>query len=380
MLEERFELFKGDKSSPNYMFCAVAPGFVRASFRKLIAWFAACIGKLTVILAVLYPFTLLAIVLALAFVGEGWWVTTLLLYVPRALFGVPLPLLVVALLLYRRTRLLWTQLVATLLLLFPLMGMSLPWFTGASSAPAFRVMSFNADSGYAGASEIARAIEAVSPDVVLLQEAERMRGPFENELERLYPHVRSSTEFLIGSRFPIVERTPPGKLPYWGRERSPRFMRYVVRTPSGDVVIYSMHPASPRGVLQLYRFRGVFGRLRRGELFAGNPSKDVGENTGLRRLQVEAIGRMAAEETLPVIIAGDTNLPVLSPLFRANLGRYQDGFSVASGGFGYTYPQKYPWMRIDRILASEQLRFTSFQNGCRHLSDHFCVYAELQRR
>ena len=36
---------------------------------------------------------------------------------------------------------------------------------------------------------------------------------------------------------------------------------------------------------------------------------------------------MAVLASLPVIIAGDTNLPVLSPLFRANLGRYQDGFS-----------------------------------------------------
>lgn len=328
----------------------------------------------------LYPVLLLAIVLALEYVGERWWVTTLALYVPRIAFGAPLPLFVIALLFLRRYILLWTQLAALVLLLFPLMGLALPWFTGKSETPVFRVMSLNANSGYAGAHEFGRAIRTISPDIVLLQEAERHRGELEAELKRLYPHASSSKEFLIGSRFPILTSTPPQKLPYWGKQRSPRFMRYTLRTPAGDVVVYSVHPASPRGVLQLYSLRGAFGRLRRGELVVGDPAKDVGENTGLRRLQIEAVGRLTAEEAQPVIVAGDTNLPVRSVLFRKNLGHLQDGFVAASSGFGYTYPEKFPWMRIDRILASKPLRFLSFDEGCSGLSDHLCVYADLQFR
>lgn len=362
------------------MSSSVARRFAGALFTKSIRWAVVWLGRLTVVAAVSYPALLLAVALALAYIGERWWVTAVALYVPRFAFGAPLPVLVALLLWFRKRELLWTQLVALLLLVFPLMGLSLPWFTSRSDTPVFRVMSFNADSGYAGIPEIGRAIRAISPDVVLLQEAERQRQTFELEIRKLYPHVESSTQFVIGSRFPILESTDPERLPYWGRMRSPRFMRYSIRTPGGDVAVYSVHPASPRGVLQLHRFRGAFGALRRGDLFAGDPAKDVGENTGLRQLQVEAIAQLAEREALPVVIAGDTNLPSLSPLFRKNLGRYQDGFEAASSGFGYTYPEKYPWMRIDRILASDALRFLAFHTDCPDLSDHLCVYADLQHR
>jgi hypothetical protein len=54
---------------------------------------------------------------------------------------------------------------------------------------------------------------------------------------------------------------------------------------------------------------------------------------------------------------------------------------VAGWGFGYTYPYNlFRWMRIDRIMASDQLRFVGFQRGSSTASDHVCVVADLQRR
>ena len=58
--------------------------------------------------------------------------------------------------------------------------------------------------------------------------------------------------------------------------------------------------------------------------------------------------------------------------------RYSDGFRACGVGFGYTFPAKQPWMRIDRVFASSELRFTDFKVGCAS-SDHRCVIAELQR-
>ena len=83
----------------------------------------------------------------------------------------------------------------------------------------------------------------------------------------------------------------------------------------------------------------------------------------------------------PVIIAGDTNLPGLSFVFHRSLSGFQDGFTRAGWGFGYTFPTNHvPWMRIDRVLASDELRFVRFEVGKSLVSDHHCVVADLQRR
>src|SRR6185369_6696159 len=94
-------------------------------------------------LAVAYPVTLLLLVIVLRGYGETAWVRALL-YVPRVLFAVPLPFLALALAVARDWRFLATQGAALLLLLFPLMGLVLPWPHGADrSAPVLRVMSYN---------------------------------------------------------------------------------------------------------------------------------------------------------------------------------------------------------------------------------------------
>jgi len=323
--------------------------------------------------------TLAVIVLALHFCGESWWVTTALLYVPSILFGVPLPFVVVILLLTGQRRLLWTQLVALLLLLFPLMGLVLPWPTFArSGAPSLRLLSLNADSGYAGPAAIITEIVALAPDVVLIQEGQFGGGELSEALRARYPNVQSSTQFAIASKFPIVSSTDPDRLPYYGRQRSPRFMRYVLATPIGTIALYSIHPVSPRGALRIHRFRDAIHQLRTGQFLAGDPEADLGGNTGLRILQVQAAAELAAKEQIPVVIAGDTNLPGPSLILREHLGQYNDAFRDAGWGFGYTFPAKHRFLRLDRIFAGPELRFTSFQLGCRGVSDHLCVAADIE--
>ena len=98
---------------------------------------------------------------------------------------------------------------------------------------------------------------------------------------------------------------------------------------------------------------------------------------GKLRLDAGALILKGAEN--PVVIAGDTNLPGLSPLLAKSYGQYTDGFSVAGRGFGYTFPAKRPWMRIDRVLADPRLRFLRFFTGSVIASDHLYVVAELGR-
>jgi endonuclease/exonuclease/phosphatase family metal-dependent hydrolase len=325
-----------------------------------------------------YPVVLLLLVVGFYYIGERWWVTGAGLYVPRVLYLVPAPFLALALVLMREWRLLWTQAVALFICLVLLMGFTVSapsWF--AKGTPRLKIVSLNGHQGHAGFAAIADVLEPLDADIIAVQEY-----PFADELvERLrkrYAHVRLDTQFVLASRHPIVAATDPDRIPYYSRQRSPRYMRYLIETTLGPIAFYNVHPVSPRGVMNTYEMRSAFHQLRTGQMFAGDPADSFQGNAGLRVLQIESIARMASAEKVPVVIAGDTNLPGLSALFRRNFSRYQDGFREAGSGFGYTFTTRYPLLRLDRVLASKEFRFVSFQIGCAGISDHLCVVAELE--
>jgi endonuclease/exonuclease/phosphatase (EEP) superfamily protein YafD len=323
---------------------------------------------------------LLLIVILLRWVGESWWATGVGLYLPRIAFVAPLPVLVVLLLVLGKARLLYTQLAALLIFLFPMMGLVLPWpRSPIEGAPKLRVLSYNVNQQYGGADNILAEIDRYTPDVALLQEAH----PSEEFLDLLrarYANVAASTQFIVASRFAIVSSTDPDKLPFFGRMRSPRFMQYVLETPLGQIAFYSVHPLSPRDAFYQLRGSGLRHEILSGRFFAANSSPAMQTNTALRESQIKAVSELAANETLPVVIAGDTNLPGQSGILRRYLSAYRDAFTEASWGFGYTFPaNRTPWMRIDRIMAGRDLRFVSFEVGSSDASDHRCVVADIQR-
>jgi endonuclease/exonuclease/phosphatase (EEP) superfamily protein YafD len=340
--------------------------------------------RVTTALAWLYAIALLGAILALRYVGERWWMTGVTLYLPRLLFAIPLPFVVLMILVFGPRRLLWTQLGAALLLLFPLMGLVLPHLTPQrSGAPVIKVLSYNVDSGVKGIDELGQEIDRYSPDIVALQEIGAVDA-FTELLKARYPVVHVRNQFLLATRYPIVSEMDPEKVESQGRMRSPRFVQQVLDTPLGRIAVYNVHPISPREAF--YGLRGTESRndfLRRGILhdIVSPGSNAIFEgNAGLRALQVHTFAEEASKETLPVLIMGDTNLPGLSYILYRDLSHFQDGFDRAGSGFGYTFPaNRRPWMRIDRILASDALRFVGFQIGNSPASDHWCVVAELQR-
>ncbi|HEX4340374.1 MAG TPA: endonuclease/exonuclease/phosphatase family protein [Polyangiaceae bacterium] len=328
----------------------------------------------------LYPVALVFVVLVLRYIGERFWLLGAIGYLPRLGFGLPLPVLVVALLVLRSWRLLALQLVSLLLLVFPVMGFVIPSSPSAGPGPVLRIMSYNINSALGGGEQIAQEIEALSPDVVVMQEIGKSGDYFAERLRARYPNIRVSTQFFLGSRYPITPGPEPDHVSLYGTPRSPRFTEQVLDTPLGKIALYNVHPISPREGLSAIRGRGLRREIASGRLLAGVNAPVLRANNLLRDLQVTSIATLAARETVPVVIAGDTNLPGLSATFRRHLSDYQDGFTEAGGGFGYTFPTNHhPWMRIDRILASHSLRFVHFEVGSSRVSDHRYVFAELTR-
>jgi endonuclease/exonuclease/phosphatase (EEP) superfamily protein YafD len=340
--------------------------------------------RLTVLaLSALYPLGLLVTVLLLRAYGESWWMARLTLYFPRMVFALPLPILVAALLVLRARRWLATQVAALLLVLFPLMGLVLPWpHRPDRAAPSLRVLSYNVNSGFWGWDKIMGQIDAYHPDVVMLQEVVGDGGPGKAMLEQRYPHVLSSTQFLIASRYPISDsRDLERVVGLDGRPRSPRAMAHVIETPLGPIAFYNIHPISPRSGLWALRRGGLRRGLVTGSLLRGETARLLQSDGHLRDTQIETVARHASTQKIPVVIGGDTNLPDLSPALRF-LAPFRDGFRDAGAGFGYTYPVgRLTWMRLDRLFTSRDLRFVSFEVG-RHVwaSDHLCVVADLQKR
>jgi endonuclease/exonuclease/phosphatase family metal-dependent hydrolase len=343
---------------------------------------AVWLDKAVVGLAFAYPAALVVIALLLRFVGERWWVTGVTLYLPRIAFGAPLPFLAVALVLLRRTRLLVTQAVAALIVVFPLMGFVLPMpsFSGPKG-PTVRVLSYNVNSGYGGFDNLFAEVEGFSPDIIFFQELTLEHERVKARLSERYANVQTSTQFLVASRFPILSTMDPDKLPFEERQRSPRFLQHVIDTPLGPITFYNVHPISPRHGFYKLRAKGLSKELLSGRLFTSADSSELQSINGLRELQVQSYAELAGRETGPVVIAGDMNLTGLSPVLARHLSRYHDAFTDAGWGFGYTFPTNHrPWMRLDRILATDDLAFSRFEVGTSAASDHRCVVADFGRR
>lgn len=334
------------------------------------------------VLAVGYPVALVAVLLAFRFIGESWWVTVVALYLPQVGFAIPLPAIVLALALARRWRLLLLQVASLLLLLFPLLGLSISWRGyPAEGEPSFRVLSYNVNSANDGFRLITDEILAHSPDLVFLQELPQWRWDgVKAELSATFPHIVAEDEFMVASKLPILSSESPPALPFYGRQRSLRFMRFVVETPLGPVTVFNLHTVSPRGGFSQLRGRGLRREIMSGRIVSGSAAFEIEKTAALRVLQVRAVAERAQRERGPTLIVGDSNLPLRSAARARYLGDFQDGFAEAGLGLGYTYPSRLRLMRIDLLLANDQLSFERVEVGTGRGSDHLSVFGDVVRR
>jgi endonuclease/exonuclease/phosphatase family metal-dependent hydrolase len=337
----------------------------------------AALRHVAAVLGVAYPLALIVVVLLLRFVGERWWIALVVMYLPRWGFALPLPVVVAALWRWGPRRLVVLQLASVALVLFPLMGLTLNFERAEGKDGPLRVLSYNVWSGRLDGAAILRQIDALAPNMVVLQEA---AGPRAQPLRDHFAgwHTSFIDQFFLASRFPIVDVTPPPKLPPPPVARSARFVRYTLATPLGAIDLINMHPISPReGLDELRGEEGFSNEVASGRIFHTRAAAHIRPNSSLRWQQADAVAAAVRASQRPVIVAGDTNLPTLSRAFVETLGGLQDGFTVIGRGFGYSFPSNHPWMRIDRIMASAHLRFTRFQTGDGRGSDHLCVFATL---
>lgn len=326
-------------------------------------------------LAWAYALGLVLVALGMYFIGERWWLTTLCLYLPRLGWILPWPVVVLLLFLVgeRRLGVVFTGLVPLFVVLV-LMGYRVHGI--AHEPQALRLMTWNTFFGRNGTDDIYEDVQLEQPDIFVSQAT----GQRTRDLFRLKPagyQLSNDGEFMIASKLPIIDKEIP---PMIDHDHPAAWARYTVQSKDGPVDVFVMHPRSPRDGVEEARGSGFRSRLRDLGLL-GQSVGLVARNTALREKQVGSLTEAVRRATHPVLIAGDTNLPTLSWLYRHSLGALgvRDAFDEVGSGFGYTFPAKVPWMRIDRVLASAPFRFLRVRDGGKLESDHRYVVADLAR-
>jgi len=336
-------------------------------------------------LAVGYLVALVAAVAGLRLSGERWWLSTIVLYLPRIGFGLPLPFIVAALLWARSYRLLPTQLACAWIVLFPLMGLRLGGpQTPTPGAWRFRLFTANIGNGAGGIARVVMRARSADPDIIVLEEVEDAPS----EVDRLRAGFAgyafwSSGQFAVASRFPLEDAEVPPPVTLGDRFVPRNYARLRVLTPAGPIRLYAVHPISPHRAfdeLDAGRPGGSFtDRMLTAHALDPRAPAIVEENTARRLSQVRALADDARQSAEPVLIAGDTNLPGLSWALGTLLGDYHDAFADAGRGFGYTYPAWHRrWLRIDRVLGGPGLRFLSAVSEPPRLYDHLPLTAEIE--
>ena len=313
-----------------------------------------------------------AVALAMWTLGDRTAPGTVLLFVGRWVYLVPVAAL--ALTAGRARRALRVPVAAAALVVVgPVMGLHVGWrrLLPDPAGTPIRVVTFNAGANSRVASDLADLVELWRPDVVAIQEC----GPTMPAAMRALRgwHVHEARPNCLLSRYPIVAAQVMDRSAL-ERVRSDQVMgiggagfvvRYVVQTPAGPVGFTNLHLETARKGLE--SLLGTFDLDR------------VRENAELRDIESELARAWVDGGMAPTIVAGDFNAPVESATFRAHWGDLRNAFSVAGTGFGATRFNGWIRIRIDHVLYGPGLRAVRAMVGDDAWSDHRPLIVDLVR-
>jgi len=266
-----------------------------------------------------------------------FWPVHLILYGPRWILALPaLPL--IALAAWRRSKKAALALSLAAVGLVPTSGLVLPGWglvTGPRPGiPTLRLLTCNVQYGDLKIETMAGLIRLAGPDLVLFQEC-HLDDP-SVLLGSGQWYVRSSGEFCLASRHPIVDfsvlRRP---------DKAYRIIaiRADISWHGETIPVVSVHLMTPRDGLEAMIYSPVRGI---------EPFRRVAQ---VQCLESSLLLRWIADAPGAILLAGDFNLTAEHPLYRRDWGGYSNAFSESSLGFGQTMMTRRIGLRIDHILG-----------------------------
>ena len=119
--------------------------------------------------AILYTLAIICLWAWMVWEGDREWLATMILFSPRWLFGLPLPLLALAAAIWYR-RLLVLLAIAAFVLIGPFMGFKANLATSEAAPATLRVLTCNIAQNWFDKEAFAEVVVTEQPDVVALQE------------------------------------------------------------------------------------------------------------------------------------------------------------------------------------------------------------------
>jgi endonuclease/exonuclease/phosphatase family metal-dependent hydrolase len=317
----------------------------------------------------LYLVCALSLWLFLRSEGDHRWIATLILFGPRWVALTPLLLLLPAALIRRRRSLL-ALLAASGLILFPVMGLCVPWRAAVSRSSAagegfsLRVLTCNIHRTDLDADAFAEVIASTHPDVVALQD-------WTSKYDAIFPaakgwYILREYELCLVSRYPIRKVRDVGAENWDYRKLPGAAVCFELALPQGPVNFVNLHLASPHRAFEGALHRGSESRLQ------------IEQNSEGRLRQSQAIGRFARESGAGTLLAGDFNTLQESELFVRSWTPFADAFATAGFGWGYTYHARWTAVRIDHILSGRAWRCRRSWVGPDVGSPHRPLIADLE--
>jgi vancomycin resistance protein VanJ len=201
------------------------------------------------------------------------------------------------------------------------------------------VAEHNVGAGNPDAAGTARDLAASGADVLALVElTPEARGTYEKELAQAYPYHTVQGTVGLWSKLPLSNTQPVdieldyGPLadtkPADSKMAYNRALRTTVATDQGPLAVYVAHLGSARV----------------------NPR--AGFSTAQRDRGAQALGKaIAAEQNKRVVLLGDLNGTMDDRAFDDITSQLLSAQDTAGNGFGFSWPARFPVVRIDQILV-----------------------------
>ena len=305
--------------------------------------------------------------------GDRTILGSVLLFMGRWVFLLPL-LVLIPVVAWLRARLLLPVAAGALLVLGPIMGFRTGWrrLLPAPAGADVRVVSFNADGGRAAAQILPSMLDRWGAQVVAFQEC----GEELATAARRMPgwNVHTSRDLCFMSRFPIrdsavMDRSALDRIKQ-SEPDAPGGAGYVVRFvldgPRGPIRAANLHLETPR--------KGFEG------LMSGDWRR-MQNNTELRAIESKLARNWVTEGAGPLVVLGDFNTPIESAIFREEWSNLADAFTVAGSGLGVTKHNGWIGARIDHVLTSDEWHVNrATVDTEQRLSDHSALIVDLTLR
>lgn len=316
----------------------------------------------------------------LVFLSEDWWLSMVLVYLPKLPFALPAAVLVLWSLM-SRSKWLVVNLVSLGVVAGPMMGLVAPLDRLLGNQPHpqpddLRVVSCNIQGFQPAFPLVVAELQRFSPDLVVFQE---VRGDDHPLLAQEFAgwHVVRDNYYWIGSKYPVkMIRTLESK----SFDRVAGLL-VELELPTGPIQVADIHLMTARRSLSEISIPGMLD---------GEDQQMIVEHQTFRELEMQDVRAQLDDSSAaqPQILMGDFNTPSSSSLFQGLWSDYQNTFEVAGFGYGYTSPCKQhahwlnntPWVRIDHILCSHDWEVISCEVGKENGSDHRMIAATLRLR